>query len=410
MHISRLTTAAAAVVAVLLVMPAGALASQSVTITKKPPSMSGSTRATIAWRATGRTVCSLDSHPAERCTSPLSLGRLRDGAHVLTVRLAGTHVSAAARWTVDTTAPTAPAVSGGSAAWLTTQGASVAIRAHSTDAGSGVAYYERREGFPQGGGGGTPVRASSFTATDEGSYIVQFRAVDRLGHASAWAPAKPNGKNMARLDWTAPVLSALEGDNDGAWHSLSASLSASAVDNVSQPHYWWAVTIDGATGPWHDGAVATIEDEGASEVCFVAVDAAGNASAHLCDSVQVDSTAPPAPELRLADGVSCDAIGAGTTLTAVGDDDLLSGRSHFVFELSFDGGDTFYFWEEGALQYFDGADFGDVQMIDENGDGQPDVDFTADTLTLNVNATPMAFVWDVDNAGNWSDMGQIACP
>jgi hypothetical protein len=97
---------------------------------------------------------------------------------------------------IDRTAPTAPTVSGGSATWLTA--ASTAITASgSTDALGNLDHYEYRVSTDNGASYGAAVTGASIQFTATGSYVVQFRAVDGVGLASAWAPASPGAANSA---------------------------------------------------------------------------------------------------------------------------------------------------------------------------------------------------------------------
>ena len=98
---------------------------------------------------------------------------------------------------LDRTAPTAPTVSGGSLTCSKTK--RTITGKSSTDSGSGVNHYEYRVSTNGGTTWGATVSASSVTLSAAGSYVVQFRAVDNVGLASAWAPTVNGAANSACL-------------------------------------------------------------------------------------------------------------------------------------------------------------------------------------------------------------------
>ena len=69
----------------------------------------------------------------------------------------------------------------------------------STDTASGVNHYEYRVSTNAGTTWGATVSAASVTLSATGSYVVQFRAVDNVGLASAWAPTVNGAANSACL-------------------------------------------------------------------------------------------------------------------------------------------------------------------------------------------------------------------
>jgi hypothetical protein len=98
---------------------------------------------------------------------------------------------------LDRTAPTAPTVSGGS---LTCSNTKRTITGKSsTDTASGVNHYEYRVSTNAGTTWGATVSAASVTLSATGRYVVQFRAVDNVGLASAWAPTVNGAANSACL-------------------------------------------------------------------------------------------------------------------------------------------------------------------------------------------------------------------
>ena len=90
------------------------------------------------------------------------------------------------RWTIDVTPPSAPVVSGGSAAW--TAGPVTITGSGSTDPGGAIARYEHRTS-PDGSTWSPAAAGGSLAVISPGQTFVQVRAVDTAGNASAWAPA-----------------------------------------------------------------------------------------------------------------------------------------------------------------------------------------------------------------------------
>jgi len=97
---------------------------------------------------------------------------------------------------IDTVAPTAPSVSGGSATCSTT--ARTISASGSTDATSGFLRYEYRISTNAGSTWGSTTTGSTKTFNTSGvtSYI-QYRSVDNAGNVSAWAPASIGASNEA---------------------------------------------------------------------------------------------------------------------------------------------------------------------------------------------------------------------
>src|SRR5205823_14015084 len=95
---------------------------------------------------------------------------------------------------LDRTAPTSPAVSGGSTSWSTAVSRTISASG-STDAVSGVNHYDYRTST----NGGTTWTGTTSGAAEvisaEGTTIVQFRAVDGAGNTSAWVPSTSGSSN-----------------------------------------------------------------------------------------------------------------------------------------------------------------------------------------------------------------------
>ncbi|HKV68340.1 MAG TPA: hypothetical protein VJN72_09640, partial [Gaiellales bacterium] len=194
--------AIAAAACALLASPAGAFVLQpfaatptTVKITTHPPADAANATAKFAWKATGtklKVSCRLDAGPFASCSKTHSYSHLLDGTHTFTVRVAGGSTkSAAYRWRVDTTAPTAPTVSGGSGTWSAVP-VTISATAATDTGGSGIASYQHRSSVDGGVSFGAVAAGASDTGSADGTTFVQFRALDKAGNASAWAPASPD--------------------------------------------------------------------------------------------------------------------------------------------------------------------------------------------------------------------------
>ena len=163
----------------------------TITLTRHPPVLSSSGQATFDWRTSGiigETRCKLDSAAFKFCPGiPSRYGGLSEGRHTFTVRVRnGYQVTAKATWTwtIDTTAPTAPTVSGGSASWRN-GGSGQITAAGSADSGSGLAGYQWRA-ETDGGAWSTAAPGPAASVRAQGTSYVQFRSVDKAGNVSAW--------------------------------------------------------------------------------------------------------------------------------------------------------------------------------------------------------------------------------
>ena len=117
----------AALACLLMAAPAAARAlipstttAVSIKITTHPATDARTTTAKFAWKATGTKLsvsCRLGSGKYAKCSKTHTYANMKPGAHSFTVRAVSgkTTRTAVYKWTVDTTAPTAPTVSGGSA-------------------------------------------------------------------------------------------------------------------------------------------------------------------------------------------------------------------------------------------------------------------------------------------------------
>jgi hypothetical protein len=266
---------------------------------------------------------------------------------------------------LDRSAPTVPAVSGGSAAWQSVDSVTVGASG-SADPLSGFDHYEARTSSDRGVTWSDPVRADSVTMSGEGETLVQFRAVDALGAASEWAPASSTAASTIRIDRSAPGVPTVSGGSN-AWQdtdsvAVSAGGSTDALSGVAQVSYEYRTSPDGTD--WSEpraGGAALVAGEGTTYVQFRALDAAGNASPGWvpaqpvpASTVRIDRTPPSSPTLAGGSGAWQNV--ASLTVTASGSDDAASGFSGYQHRVSTDGGRT---WSE--------PDAGDSLTVSEEG-------------------------------------------
>ncbi len=208
---------------------------------------------------------------------------------------------------IDRTAPTDPAVTGGSAGWQ--NAASVKLTASgAADSGSGIAGYRYETSSDGGGSWSAPTTAASATITAEGQTLVRFQAFDASGLTSDWV------QSPVAIDRSAPTAPAVTGGS-ATWQnvaSLAMMASGSADAGSGVTGYQYETSVNGTT--WTApvaGSSATISAEGRTYVQFRAVDAVGNVSPWSSAMALIDRTAPTDPVIT---GVS-----AGVGQHVVGD-------------------------------------------------------------------------------------------
>lgn len=318
-----------------------------VLITKKPASPTSKTTASFAWKRVGhvsKTTCRLDALSWKPCTTKVTFKHLLPGTHTFRVKVSGRiggHLRSATkrvRWTIDTTAPCAPTVSGGSASWAA--GPVTISGAGSTDPGGAVAGYQHRTS-PDGIAWSGAAAGGSVAVTTPGRTFVQVRAVDSAGNVSAWAPAVTGADDTALIDAadpTAPSLAgALAGWQNVASETLTAGSSTDAQSGVAGYQYRTSSDAGGSWSPVQAGALVAVSAEGRTDVEFRAVDTVGNRSDWAQATVRIDTTAPTAPA---ASGSSAAWRSVASVLTAAaGSTDAGgSGVAGYVYETSTTGG------------------------------------------------------------------------
>jgi hypothetical protein len=321
----------------------------TVNLSSHPPTAARSTTAKFAWKTTGAptaVACRLDLGAYKPCARSHSYTKLKQGVHTFTVRVTrgATRKTAVSKWRVDTVAPTPPAVSGGSSAW-TAAPVTLAAAGSTDKGGSGVASYQHRSSANGGASWSAAAAGASAKITANGTTWVQFRALDKAGNASAWAPASADPAATAAIDTVAPTLPALTGGSP-AWQnvtSVTVQPTGTPTDTESgfAGYAYRTSTDNGAT--WSaatPGAAVTISAEGATLVQFRSVDAVGNASAWTGTNgaVNIDRSAPTAP--TLSGGSSSWLAGPAVTVSAGGSTDTWSGVAGYEYETSTNGGTT----------------------------------------------------------------------
>ena len=353
--IAAAACAVAAAPAAAYVLHQTAVASVTVKISSHPSAASRSTTAKFAWKTTGGPTavsCRLDSGAYKKCSRSHSYTKLKQGLHTFTVRVTkgGTSKKVADKWRVDTVAPTAPTVTGGSTAW--TAAAVTISAAGSTDkGGSGVASYQHRSSSNGGTSWSTAVAGASAKITANGTTWVQFRALDRAGNASAWAPAAVDPAATAAIDTVPPSLPTLTGGST-TWQNV-ASMTVQPAGTPTDAEsgfagYQYRTSSNGGS-TWSaatPGTSVTISAEGLTLVQFRSVDAVGNVSAWVNGTVSIDRTAPTAP--TDTGGSTSWQAGPTVTVTAAGSTDAGSGVAGYEYETSANGGSTWSAATAGA--------------------------------------------------------------
>ena len=106
----------------------------------------------------------------------------------------------------------------------------------STDVGTGVAGYQHRASANGGLSWSATATGASATVTTSGSMWVQFRARDKAGNLSAWAPVSRDAASSVLLDDTPPTLPVVAGGGTSWVHSAQVDVTASSsVDALSGP-------------------------------------------------------------------------------------------------------------------------------------------------------------------------------
>ncbi len=338
---------AAAPAAAYVLRPA--TAGVTVKISTHPATAAASATAKFAWKTTGtrvKTTCRIDAGAYASCSRSHSYSKVANGMHTFTVRAksGSTTRSATYRWRVDTIAPTAPAVSGGTGAW-TAAAVAIAATGATDTGGSGVASYQHRSSANGGTTWSTAAAGATVNVSANGTTWVQFRALDKAGNASAWAPATADPAAEAMVDTLPPSLPVLTGGSSG-WQTAAqvvvqpTGMPTDAGSGFAGYEYRTSADAGATWSVATSGSSATITTEGTTLVEFRSLDSLGNASAWMGTNgqVQIDRTAPTAP--IVAGGSSSWLPGPSVSVNASGATDQGAGVTGYEFETSTNGGTT----------------------------------------------------------------------
>ena len=257
-------------------------------------------------------------------------------------------VQATAR--VDRTAPSDPAVSGGSLSWQ--NAASVTVTGSGsvdTPASDGVSRYEFRTSVNGGAAWSAGTSGASVVVSAEGTTLVQFRAVDGAGNASAWVPSAAGAANTVKLDRGAPTSPAVSGAT-GAWStaaSVVVTASGSTDGGSAVAGYEYQTSFNGgAFSSAAAGSSVTVSAQGTTVVQFRSIDSAGNTSGWVQGTVKLDRTLPTNP--TVSGGSTSWSAGASRTISASGAADALSGLARYEYRTSTTNGSTWNATVAGA--------------------------------------------------------------
>ncbi|MGN6380696.1 MAG: beta strand repeat-containing protein [Gaiellales bacterium] len=283
---------------------------------------------------------------------------------------------------LDRTPPTLSGVSGGSLTWRTSGSVTITAGTAADTGGSGFSHDEYRTSTDGGATWVGPTAGSSLTVSAEGQTLVQFRSVDGAGNPSPWVPSTPGGSDTARIDGTPPSAPNVTGGSVN-WQSVaSITLTASgSTDNAAGvARYEYQTSTDGGH-TWvglTTGSSATISNQGATEIEFRAVDAAGNTSGWVVANATIDRTAPTAP--AVAGGSATWQNIASIGFSAAGSTDTGgSGLTGYRYRTSTDNGTTWSQPNAGVALTISGQGQTLVQFesIDNAGNQSPWVQATA---------------------------------
>ena len=232
------------------------------------------------------------------CVSGRGYGPLADGTYTFTVTatdLAGNPdpTPATRMFTVDTTAPAAPAITAPADNAL--QGSSTVTLSGTAEAGATVEVFEgaASRGTATAAGG---VWTVTINGAADGSHVYTAKATDAALNTSVASATR-----TVRVDTAAPAAPAITSPADNALQNssnvtLSGTAEAGATVEVFEGAASRGTTTANGSGNW-TRAIAGASD-GSHAYTAKATDAAGNTSAaSAARTVRVDTTAPAAPAI-----------------------------------------------------------------------------------------------------------------
>jgi len=218
-----------------------------------------------------------------------------------------------------------------------------------TPATDGVNHYEYHTSTDGGTTWSGTTTGATASVSAEGTTLVQFRAVDGAGNASAWVPAPAGAANTVKVDRGAPTNPTVSGAT-GAWSNaasaiVSASGSTDGGSSVSGYEYQTSLN-GGAFSATAAGSSVTVSAQGTTDVQFRSIDAAGNRSAWVQGTVKLDRTLPTNP--TVSGGSTSWSAAASRTISASGASDALSGLARYEYRTSANNGSTWSATVAGA--------------------------------------------------------------
>ncbi|HEY7815945.1 MAG TPA: hypothetical protein VIC62_22060, partial [Nakamurella sp.] len=250
---------------------------------------------------------------------------------------------------IDHTAPSAPAVTGGSLSWQNAASVAVSGSGALDTGGSGLGGYVYRTST-DGGQTWTPASAgNTATVTGEGQTLVQVAAVDGAGNQSAWSPGNANAASTVQIDRTPPTDPVATGGSLAWSNAASVTVSASSTDTPGSgvASYQYRTSTNGGT-TWSaaaNGSSPVVTAQGETLVQFRSTDFAGTpsnwspATYTPSATVRLDHAAPTPP--AVSGGALSWQNTASVTVTGSGSTDSgPSGFSGYQYRTSTDGGTT----------------------------------------------------------------------
>jgi hypothetical protein len=270
-----------------------------VTIASGPSDPTNATGATFTFSANkspSTYACKLDAADFSSCTSPQPYTDLTDGPHTFQVRATDTSTGTTGlatvfTWTVDTVAPSPPAIAGGPPTPTRSTTASFVF----ADSEAGLGFLCRLDGGPF-----APCTSpASYAALADGAHTFGVRSVDAAGNAG-----DPSSYTWV-VDTIAPDTRIVSGPDKSATAASATFAFASSEGGAS-----FRCSLDGGA-PAPCGSPQTYGSLAAGPHSFTvaAVDAAGNADATPASyawtvaAVGGRDTTPPGRVRRLAAAV-----------------------------------------------------------------------------------------------------------
>jgi hypothetical protein len=195
---------------------------------------------------------------------------------------------------IDRTIPSDPAVSGGSLTWTNAASVTISATGSSDSGGSGLASYQSRTSTNGGTTWSTSTTGATRAITTAGQTLVQFRALDSAGNASAWAPASATPGSTVNIDRTLPTAPTVTGGSLTCATSRTITGSGSTdTGGAGFTGYEYRVSLDGGVtwGLIQAGGSITFSTTGTYRVQFHSLDGAINTSAWAPATVGAANTA-----------------------------------------------------------------------------------------------------------------------